>query len=113
MEQGLACHCGDPLDTDQSLITMHFESCAEENVPSHHRIGCISKRDLDILGLELDEDCGKSNQRRLCLCLGCKTELLETGIHVVINAFIATGKIDVVHAGLKGMMATVIKNRMI
>lgn len=50
-----------------------FESCAEN---TKHQIGCISQRDLDILGLS-GELYGSSNQRKGCLCPGGKTELLS------------------------------------
>ena len=49
-----------------------FEACAE-NTP--HKLGCISNKDLSILGIESDEEpCGF--QRKGCLCIAGKTELL-------------------------------------
>ena len=49
-----------------------FESCAE-NTP--YSIGCISQKDLDLFGLNTCKSpCGA--QRKGCLCLSGKTELL-------------------------------------
>lgn len=56
--------------------TIYFESCAESLVDDSHMVGCISKRDLDILGID-GSLAGSSNQRKHCLCPSCKTELLE------------------------------------
>lgn len=50
-----------------------FESCAE-NLPE--QIGCISKRDFDILGIPFDNPEG-GFQRKGCLCVAGKTELLN------------------------------------
>lgn len=52
-----------------------FESCAE-NLPEP--VGCISKRDLELLGLPVDEATVGGYQRRGCLCLAGKTELLTS-----------------------------------
>lgn len=52
---------------------IYFESCAENN---EYAIGCISKRDFEILGLSPDLAMGKSAQRKTCLCCSNKTELL-------------------------------------
>ena len=51
-----------------------FESCAETYEESD-RIGCISKKDYDILGIPFVGGI-KSNQRKLCLCVN-KKELLS------------------------------------
>lgn len=51
----------------------HFESCAE-NIGE--RIGCISKRDFDVLGLPFDNETG-GFQRKGCLCVAGKNELLN------------------------------------
>lgn len=56
---------------------IHFESCAQQFVPQHHKTGCISKLDFKILGLDENLCTGSSNQRKLCLCPCCKTELLN------------------------------------
>lgn len=60
------------IENNQGLYP-HFESCAEE---LGERIGCISKRDFDILGLNYDNDIG-GFQRKGCLCVVGKTELLS------------------------------------
>lgn len=52
-----------------------IEACAEF-VPDRWKIGCISKKDLDILGVSLDSD-PIGRQRPMCLCLGAKKELLS------------------------------------
>lgn len=53
-----------------------FESCAEEKLKNAERIGCVSKKDLDIFGIELDCEDLKNN-RKGCLCIANKTELLS------------------------------------
>lgn len=53
-----------------------FESCAELFLPSVKQTGCVGKQDLDILGLEMDDDSLK-HQRPNCLCCSAKTEMLE------------------------------------
>lgn len=58
-------------------LTLHFESCAELNTRDHHKTGCVSKKDFEILGLNNDEANGSSNQRPLCLCCSAKKELLS------------------------------------
>lgn len=60
------------IQTNISLYK-HFESCAE-NIGE--RIGCISKRDFDILSLPFDNVTG-GFQRKGCLCVAGKTELLN------------------------------------
>ena len=50
-----------------------FESCAE-NTP--YQLGCISQKDLDILGIDYQSEVG-GFQRRGCLCIAGKTELLR------------------------------------
>lgn len=54
--------------------TYNFESCAE-NLPE--QVGCVSKRDFDILGVPFDNTEG-GFQRKGCLCVAGKTELLNT-----------------------------------
>lgn len=54
-----------------------LEACAE-NVPDENKVGCISKRDVEILGLSNEiELIGNSEQRRGCLCPANKIELLK------------------------------------
>lgn len=50
----------------------NFESCAE-NTP--YQLGCISQKDIDILGIDCKTEVG-GYQRKGCLCLAGKTELL-------------------------------------
>jgi hypothetical protein len=50
-----------------------FESCAE-NTP--HQLGCISQKDFDILGIK-EEAVPGGFQRKGCLCVASKTELLN------------------------------------
>ena len=66
-----------------SLERMHatqFEACAEKGLKSSEgnlqHIGCISEKDLQILGLSIPENSKTGTQRAACLCLNCKTELL-------------------------------------
>ena len=51
-----------------------FESCGEA---LKYRAGCISKKDLQIMGIN-EELIGASYQRPLCLCPRNKTELLDS-----------------------------------
>ena len=57
------------------------ECCAEPGLtgPNFEQIGCISYRDIGILGLQNKGYNGEQNpqNRHGCLCLDCKTELLE------------------------------------
>jgi DNA repair photolyase len=50
-----------------------YESCAENN---SHQLGCISQKDLDVLGLNI-ELMGSKNQRKGCLCPSNKYEMLK------------------------------------
>lgn len=63
-----------------------FETCAEEklvNLTDEIEAGickvqgCISKVDLDILGLELNSEEENIQKRKGCHCLSCKKELLQ------------------------------------
>lgn len=59
-----------------------FETCAEPalynlNTEMFVQRGCISKTDLDIMGLSYDKESTNPQGRSGCLCLGCKVELLE------------------------------------
>ena len=58
---------------------VRFETCAEPFMavlPNCERLGCLSRRDLDVMGLEYDKDFVNPQGRGGCLCLGAKTELL-------------------------------------
>lgn len=50
------------------------EICGEPGLPC---TGCLSKKDLDIFGIELDKDSETGMQRPACACLGIKRELLD------------------------------------
>lgn len=54
----------------------HIESCGEESllIPTAWKIGCISKIDCDIFNIPSTNKIGA--QRKACLCLAGKTELL-------------------------------------
>lgn len=60
-----------------------FETCAETELANRapeifEKIGCVSMRDIGIMNLTLDRKTSVNPQGRSgCLCLGCKTELLE------------------------------------
>ena len=60
------------IDVHKDLYK-HFESCAE-NI--QERVGCISQRDFNILGVNFDCKNG-GFQRKGCLCVAGKTELLS------------------------------------
>lgn len=54
-----------------------IECCAEPQLKSPAKTGCISNYDLNILGLKAEATEGEGHQRKGCLCLSCKTELLD------------------------------------
>ena len=51
-----------------------IEICGE---PGINCTGCLSERDLDTFGVELDKDLETGMQRPACACLGIKKELLN------------------------------------
>ena len=51
-----------------------FESCAESD---SRQVGCVSSKDFILCGLDMEEAKGKSQQRRGCLCVRNKTEMLS------------------------------------
>ena len=51
-----------------------FESCAEK---SPDAVGCISKKDFELCGLNPNDCAGRKGQRAACLCCANKTELLD------------------------------------
>lgn len=56
-----------------------FETCAEQNLSNGRNIvheGCVSNKDLSIMGLPIVETSINPQGRNGCLCLSCKTELL-------------------------------------
>jgi DNA repair photolyase len=50
-----------------------FEACAED---TPHKLGCISQKDFDILGIKEEAE-PAGYQRKGCLCVAGKTELLN------------------------------------
>lgn len=59
---------------------LQFECCAEPYVSNKNQfihIGCVSERDLQIMELNYEKNFVNPQNRKGCLCLGCKTELLE------------------------------------
>ena len=55
-----------------------IEGCCEPMMKCCTECGCISKHDLNILGLVDDEDDYPGYQRKYCSCYSGKTELLES-----------------------------------
>lgn len=53
-----------------------IESCAEGKLKETTQTGCVSKKDLDILGIKYDNVDNAGYQRKGCLCCSAKTELL-------------------------------------
>lgn len=53
--------------------TYEFEACAEN---TYHQLGCISQKDFDILGIK-EEAQPVGYQRKGCMCIAGKTELLS------------------------------------
>lgn len=64
------CKIGEKI----AKITLgEFEICGEPGLPC---TGCVSKIDLDAMGIDKAPSGSISNQRKSCLCLAEKTELL-------------------------------------
>lgn len=59
----------------KKLYNVTFESCAEVHLTEAERMGCVSQKDLSLFGLKLDTD-ELRGQRKGCLCVAGKTELL-------------------------------------
>lgn len=75
-----------PYDMMQNLINtldkydLQFECCAEKFLNNKNQFvhtGCISKRDLHIMGLDYETQGINPQNRNGCQCLACKTELLN------------------------------------
>ena len=66
-----------------NLLASHpdvtFETCAEKTLrgPNIVRMGCVSHKDLELMGLPTPDMPVNMQNRGGCLCLACKTELLE------------------------------------
>lgn len=56
---------------------VRIEACAEPSLKNAIQCGCISRLDLELLGLEEPDADQEGYQRRNCLCYSGKTELLE------------------------------------
>ena len=54
-----------------------IESCAEKDLIETEILGCVSKKDFELLGLNTDLVDSVGYQRKNCLCCSAKTELLE------------------------------------
>ena len=54
-----------------------FESCAEGKLTETEKTGCVSEKDLDLLGISHDNVDNAGYQRKGCLCCSAKTELLS------------------------------------
>lgn len=54
-----------------------IESCAEGRLHETERVGCISHKDLLLLGLPVDHADSAGYQRKGCLCCSSKTEMLS------------------------------------
>lgn len=62
------------LKSNTGLTNDDIEICGEPDIKC---TGCISKKDLDIFGIELEKEAGTGFQRPTCACLGIKKELLN------------------------------------
>ena len=59
---------------------IQYETCAEPYFTNNKfvALGCVSQRDLEIMGFDATEISGVNPQNRCgCLCLNCKKELLQ------------------------------------
>lgn len=56
---------------------VHFEACSESRLKEPEHIGCVSEKDCRILGIEYKGDGTAFRQRRECMCIPAKTELLS------------------------------------
>ncbi len=54
-----------------------IESCAEKDLVETEKIGCVSKKDVELLNLDTESCDEVGFQRKTCLCCSAKTELLE------------------------------------
>lgn len=58
---------------------LEFEACTEKMLTSCEQIGCVSQKDIDILGLtDVVKLEGKTHQRQGCLCPNNKIQLTGT-----------------------------------
>lgn len=61
------------LDLIEKIVGRKVEVCGE---PGLECFGCISKLDLDTLGIDLQKEVEKGMQRSACACLALKKELI-------------------------------------
>lgn len=63
-----------------AIIGNSIECCGENSrvIPAAWKTGCVSKKDFDVFGISYPSNLGKSKQRRDCLCVTSKTELLNS-----------------------------------
>lgn len=59
----------------KKLYGITFESCAEIYLTEAEKVGCVSQKDLDLFGLKQDT-AELKGQRKTCLCIAGKTEML-------------------------------------
>lgn len=67
------------IDEILSEYEIDIETCAEPHLNHSlwfERLGCVSENDLKIMGLPVEESSINPQNRKGCLCLSCKTELL-------------------------------------
>ena len=75
----------------ERMYATQFEACAEQGLKSSannlQHMGCVSEKDLQILGLLVPDKAETGKQRNGCMCLNCKTELL-TEKHPCYNSYL-------------------------
>lgn len=62
------------IQPDADKYNAQIEICGEPGLPC---MGCLSKKDLDTFGINLEEEIKTGLQRPACACLGIKHELLN------------------------------------
>lgn len=55
---------------------IEIEACAEPKLKNVNQIGCVSKMDLNILNIKIEDEYPLKGQRKTCLCIAPKQELL-------------------------------------
>jgi hypothetical protein len=63
-------------DLKKEFPELSFESCCETKLLATVSTGCVSDKDYEILGIEKPDD-SKRGQRKNCLCVGTKKDLLK------------------------------------
>lgn len=61
----------------REIYNVEIETCAEPKLKNVEQIGCVSKKDLTILNLNIEENYELKGQRKTCLCIAPKQELLN------------------------------------